>query len=111
MEKVYEDVGVQIQGETTPKTTTSIDAVVKQGFAELQRIIQDAIETTTKATTTTGSFTMEPEITTTTSPMNLDVENNEDVEEYSTLFVAGAVLGIVGGTLAIGGAAYKLLRR
>ena len=84
---MYKDVGVQIQGETTPKTTTSIDAVVKQGFAELQRIIQDAIETTTKATTTTGSFTMEPEITTTTSPMNLDVKNNEDVEEYSTLFI------------------------
>ena len=85
-----------LKGSTTERSGEAQEAVVRKGLEEIQRIIQEAALNTTSTMRTTS----EVEGTTTTFQTHSNHETAADnggahEDEYSALFVAGAMLGIV----------------
>ena len=120
-EREYEDAMEEPQvDQDSDQARDALELVVKKGLAQIQLVIQQAIQATTEAqieviTSTLRSSTTEEYSTSTTTNPNTEYDSTtvqgQEKDKYNALFVAGAVLGIVGGSVAIVGAIYKIVRR
>ena len=122
MERDFGDVVAEGNNErfygnnTWNETATFFERAIKKAMQEVQVMSQEAVQgTTTKTSSTTRSWTdstteLAAAITTTMTELEADIQEPKGEEELNPLFVAGAVLGIIGGTIAVLGTAFKCMR-